>query len=76
MTGRYGSMDYARLAKLGFALGVLIFAVGAGGEMAGNALYGPLPGWEDALFFDLEVVGVFVTLLSPLFFGVVLPLTE
>ena len=76
MTGRYGNLDYARLAKLGFALGVFVFAVGATGEVAGHALYGSLPAWEDALFFDMEVLGVFVGLLSPLVFGILLPLTE
>jgi hypothetical protein len=76
MTGRYGDIDYARLAKLGFALGVAAFAVGATGELAGRALYGSLPAWEDALFFDLEVLGIVLTLLSPFVFGVLLPLTE
>jgi hypothetical protein len=69
-------MDYARLAKLGFVLGVAVFAIGATGEVAGHALYGSLPAWEETLLFDLEVLGVFLSLLSPLVFGVVLPLTE
>jgi hypothetical protein len=76
MTGRYGNLDYARLTKLGFTLGVLAFAVGAGGEVVGHAVFGTLPAWEDALLFDLEVLGILVTLLSPFVFGVLLPLTE
>jgi hypothetical protein len=76
MAGRYGDIDYAKYAKLGFALGFLLIAGGASGEIVGRALYGTLPAWESTLFFDMEVVGVFTVLLSPLIFGVVLPLTE
>jgi hypothetical protein len=76
MAGRYGDMDYATYAKFGFVLGFLLVAGGASGEIVGRALYGTLPAWENTLFFDIEVVSVFVALLSPLVFGVVLPLTE
>jgi hypothetical protein len=76
MPGRYGDLDYARLTKLGLATGLLLFAVGATGELAGHALYGTLPAWEDTLLFDLEVLGILVTLLSPFVFGVFMPLTE
>ena len=74
--GRYGRLDYPGLAKAGFLLGVGLFALGAGGEWAIHAAGVGLPAWEDALFFDLEVLGVLVSLFAPLLFGVVMPLTE
>lgn len=70
------STDYVRLAKVGFLVGIALFAVGAGGELAGTALFGSLPGWETAILFDMEVLGVVAGLFSPLVFGVVLPLVE
>ena len=70
------SVDYARYAKWGFFLGVALFAIGGGGEIVGHALYGSLPAWENALFFDLEVVGLLVGFFSPLVFGIALPLLE
>lgn len=74
--GRYGELDYARYAKGGFLLGLGLLVVGAGGEAAIHAFGVQLPAWEDALFFDLEVLGVALFLLSPFVFGVLLPLTE
>lgn len=76
MHGRYGKLDYAKLTKLGFALGIGLFLTGAVGETAGHAIYGTLPAWENTLFFDLEAIGVVVALLSPFVFGIALPLTE
>lgn len=76
MSGRYGNLDYAKLTKLGFGLGVALFALGAGGTFAGHALFGSLPGWEHALLLDMEVVGTALALLSPFVFGIALPLTE
>jgi hypothetical protein len=35
-----------------------------------------LPAWELALLFDLEVLGIGIFLLSPIVFGILLPLTE
>ncbi|MFC6826880.1 hypothetical protein [Halopelagius fulvigenes] len=74
--GQYGSLDYPRMTKLGVALGLSLFAVGAAGNMVVPALLGPLPGWERTLFFDAEAIGVALTLLSPFVFGIALPLTE
>lgn len=74
--GRYGDLDYPTLTKRGFLLGVTLLAVGAGGELAGTALYGTLPAWETTLFTDLEIVGILLGLLSPFVFGLLLPLTE
>jgi hypothetical protein len=76
MAGRYGDLDYPTLAKGGFALGIALFAVGVLGEFAIGATGTPVPGWEKALLFDAEVIGVLLFFFSPLVFGVVLPLTE
>lgn len=74
--GRYGDLDYPRLVKTGFLLGISLFAIGALGELVGPALVGPLPGWEDALFTDMEAIGILLALLSPFVFGIFMPLTE
>lgn len=74
--GRYGDIDYPTVTKRGFLLGVTLFVLGALGEVVGGALFGPLPAWEVALFFDMEVIGVLLFFLTPLVFGVILPLTE
>ncbi|WP_435196592.1 hypothetical protein [Natronomonas sp. EA1] len=74
--GRYGNIDYPTVTKRGFLLGVALFLVGALGETVGAALFGTLPDWEVTLFFEMEVVGVLLFFLTPLLFGVVLPLTE
>jgi len=76
MTGRYGDVDYPTLAKRGTVLGLCLFAVGAVGELGAHALGLQLPAWEATLLFDAEVLGVALFLLSPLVFGLVLPLTE
>ena len=74
--GRYGKLDYTKLTKMGFLLGVALVAVGALGELIGTSLYGSLPGWENMLFTDLEILGILLGLLSPFVFGIFLPLTE
>lgn len=74
--GRYGKLDYPKLTKTGFLLGVALVAIGALGEIVGTALYGTLPGWENMLFTDLEILGILLGLLSPFVFGIFLPLTE
>ena len=73
---RYQQPSYGQLAKGGFLLGVLLFLVGAGGEWIIHANNLMLPAWEEALFFDMEVVGVLCFLLSPFVFGIFLPLLE
>jgi hypothetical protein len=35
-----------------------------------------VPAWEETLLFDMEVLGVLISLFSPFVFGVLLPLTE
>lgn len=74
--GRYGSLDYPTLTKRGFLLGVGLLALGAAGELLGPLLFGSLPAWENALFTDLEILGIVLGLLSPFVFGILLPLTE
>jgi hypothetical protein len=76
MTGRYGALDYPRLTKFGFGLGLALFAVGALVELVLPAFLGGLPAWESTLLFDFEVLGVALALPSPVVFGVLLPLTE
>jgi hypothetical protein len=74
--GRYGNLDYERLTKIGFLLGVGLLVAGAAGELLGHALYGPLPAWENTLFTSAEGIGIALGLLSPFVFGIFLPLTE
>jgi hypothetical protein len=74
--GRSETLDYPRLTKLSFAFGVGLFAVGALGGVVGSAVFGSLPGWEQTLFFDAEVLGLIIALVAPLVFGIVMPLTE
>ncbi|MFC6726931.1 hypothetical protein ACFQE1_21640 [Halobium palmae] len=76
MTGRYGKIDYPKFAKGGFALGVAMLVVGALVQFGSHAFFGPLPGWESQLFLDIEFLGLLIALLAPLFFGIILPLTE
>lgn len=73
---RYGDLDYARLTKAGFLLGLASLLVGVGGEWAIHATAASLPPWVATLFFDLEVVGVLFALFVPILFSVVMPLTE
>jgi uncharacterized membrane protein YGL010W len=74
--GRYGDLNYEFLVKAGFLLGLGLFVIGSGGEFLGHAYFEPLPPWEDALFFDLEVIGLLIGFFSPIVFGIFLPLTE
>lgn len=74
--GRYGNLDYPKLTKRGFLLGLTMLLVGAAGEVFLPALVGPLPPWEDALLLDLEMIGLVVAFFSPVVFGFALPLTE
>lgn len=74
--GRYGNIDYPTVTKRAFLLGVALFLVGAVGELVGHAVFGTLPGWEETLLLNAEILGVLVALLAPVVFGIVLPLTE
>jgi hypothetical protein len=70
------SLNHARLAKLGFLLGIGLFAAGAVGEIGGHAVLSTVPATLDTVFFGMETVGVVVGLVSPIVFGAVLPLIE
>jgi len=72
----YRDMDYTKLTRGGFLLGVAMFLVGGLGHVVVPALGGSLPGWGAGLLLDLEVGGILIGLFSPLAFGIVLPLTE
>lgn len=72
--GRYGDIDYPAYIKRGVLLGLTLLVVGELGGYASQSF--SMPAWEEALFVDLAVVGLLVLLLSPLLFGLVLPLTE
>lgn len=74
--GRYGELDYPRLAKTGFLLGLGLLLVGALGGAIAHAYFEPLPNWEGTLLFDVEVVGLLIGFFSPFVFGIFLPLTE
>jgi hypothetical protein len=74
--GRYGNIDYPTVTKRAFFVGVALFILGFIGEAAGQAYFGPLPGWEETLLLTFETLGIFIALLAPLVFGIVLPLTE
>lgn len=74
--GRYGNIDYPVVTKRAFLLGVALFLVGGLGELVGHAVFGTLPGWEETLLLDAEILGVVIALVSPFLFGIVLPLTE
>ncbi|WP_254768690.1 hypothetical protein [Salinilacihabitans rarus] len=76
MAGRYGNVDYPRLTKRSFLAGLILFAVGALGELAIFTAGLQVPAWEKTLLLNLEIFGVLVCLLSPFIFGIVLPLTE
>lgn len=76
MVGRYGDLNYQKLTKRSVLFGLSLFLIGALGEMAIHSAGLQVPGWEEALLFDAEVLGVIVTLLSPFIFGIFLPLTE
>lgn len=71
-----GELDTDRLTKLGVVGGLLLFAVGAVGELVGHAVYGTLPAWENALLFDAEVIGIAAVFFSVFVFGIFVPLTR
>ncbi|MFW6018343.1 MAG: hypothetical protein ACOCPX_05935 [Halapricum sp.] len=74
--GRYGDLDYPKLTRRGFALGVGLLVVGLLGETLGPMAFGSLPAWGHTLFIDLEALGILLGLFAPIVFGIVLPLTE
>jgi hypothetical protein len=73
--GRYGSLDYPRLAKRSFLFGLSLFVLGLLGQVVLGTTAGT-PAWELTLLLDLEAIGLVVAFLSPFVFGIFLPLTE
>mgnify|MGYP000633811013 CR=1 FL=1 len=69
-------IDYSVWTKRSFLFGVGLFALAALIELLGHAFVGQLPGWEETLLLDAEIIGVVIALLSPFVLGIVLPLTE
>jgi len=76
MAGRYGNLNYQKLTKRSVLVGVSLFLIGALGKLVLHSVGVQVPGWEEALLFDAEALGVVITLLSPFVFGIFLPLTE
>jgi hypothetical protein len=72
----YSSMNYARLTKGGFLLGVGLLLFGALGGIVGKALFGTLPEWETTLFLFSEGTGILIGVFSVCVFGVIMPLVE
>lgn len=72
--GRYGDIDYPKAAKGGVVLGLALLFAGEIGGYASSRFQ--LPAWEQTLFFDLAILGLLVFVISPLLFGLVMPLTE
>lgn len=73
---RYRQPSYGQLAKGGFLLGLGMFLLGAGGEWAVHATIIHVPAWENALFLDMEGIGILLFLFSPFVFGIFLPLVD
>lgn len=70
------SLDHPTWTKRSFLIGVALFFGGELASVLGPKLFGPLPGWEQTLFFDVTVLGIMVALIAPIVFGIVLPLVE
>ncbi|WP_136716363.1 DUF7860 family protein [Halorientalis salina] len=73
---RTNSIDYPTWTKRSFLFGVSLFLGALLVDVVGGAVFGPLPAWGQTLFVDLEFLGIFIALLAPLVFGIVLPLVE
>ncbi|MFD1585596.1 hypothetical protein ACFR9U_01270 [Halorientalis brevis] len=73
---RTRSIDYPTWTKRSFLIGISLFVAGLLADVIGSTYFGPLPGWEHTLFVDMEFLGIFVALLAPIVFGIVLPLLE
>lgn len=73
--GRYGDLDYPRLAKTSFLLGLSLFVIGLVGQVVLGGM-ADTPAWELTLLLDLEAIGLVIAFLSPFVFGILLPLTE
>jgi hypothetical protein len=76
MPGRHGDLDCPTLTKRSFLFGLSLFVIGTIGQFVVRSLGLELPGWEMALLFGAEIVGLLIAFFSPFVFGILLPLTE
>ncbi|WP_436934851.1 DUF7860 family protein [Halovenus marina] len=72
----HGTVDYAKMTKSGFALGLALFVIGAVGGILGHTILSPIPDWENTLFLYSEGIGILVGFFSIWIFGVFLPLVK
>ncbi len=73
---RTKSIDYPTWTKRSFLFGLGLFLTGLLADLLVSTYFGPVPAWEHTLFVDLEFLGIFVALLAPIVFGIVMPLIE
>lgn len=73
--GRYGTLDYARLVRLWFALDLTMSIKGVMGEFMIHVMIDEIDPLIDTAFFTIEADGLVIELLSPFIFGIH-PLTE
>lgn len=69
-------VSHEQLAKGGFLLGLTLVALGAAGEAAAHAGILQVSSLIQTLFFDMEVFGVVLFVVSPIVFAIVLPLVS
>lgn len=74
--GHNSGLDYGAYTKRGFFLGLALLVVGALGEALLPSVTGPLPGWEETLFFYCMTGGVLIGFVAVFGFGIFLPLTD
>lgn len=74
--GTRSGLNYTLWLKRSFLGGFSAMILSIAILKFGPAIIGPLPGWEQTLFWDLSVIGLLVAFFSPFVFGIVLPLLE
>jgi hypothetical protein len=73
---QHASIDYQSYAKGGFFLGLALLVIGVVGSVAGHVFFESIPAWENTLFLGAEFAGLVIGFVSPILFGIVLPLIE
>jgi len=69
---RSGTVDYGWLATRTTLASFVLVVLG----FLAATLVTAAPGWEQAVFFDAEVLGTLGIVVCPFLFGIVLPLLE